>query len=47
MERFRRPCGEGEFSDQRRTVSSREQERKESEAGQTASVVTAAVWPLK
>ena len=47
VERFKRPWGLGEFKDQSRTVSSREQERNESEAGLTARVVTGAVCPLK
>lgn len=47
VDRLRRPCGDGEDNDHNRTVLSREQERKVSEAGHKASVVTGAVWPLK
>ena len=45
--RFRRACGFWDWRFQRRTVLSREQERKVSEEGQRARVVTGAVWPLK
>lgn len=47
VERFRRACGDGDCRFHRRTVLSREQERKVSEAGQRASDVTRSVWPLK
>ncbi len=47
MERFRRACGEGEESDQRRTVLSREVDMKVSADGQRHSDVTGWVWPRK